>query len=193
MINEELITSKEDILDASSRTLKEAKRMNKILSEMLELSKLESRNEVNKEKINLSNLVSEIIETKKEDIKKRGLEIVLNLSEYSILMNSCHAYQMINNLIDNAIKYNKENGKVIITIDKEKNHLSVEDTGVGIKEEDLDRIYERFYRVDKARSKDVGGTGLGLAIVKHVCSVYDFTISTNSIYNQGTKITINFR
>lgn len=193
MISEGLLVSKEDILDASTRTLKEARRMNKILTEMLELSKLESRNEVNIEEVNISNVISEILESKVEDLKKKSIEMKLELSDLRVMMNYNHAHQLFNNLIDNAIKYNKDNGKVTISMDISRRTVSVIDTGIGIKEENLDRIYERFYRVDKARSKDVGGTGLGLAIVKHVCSVYNFAIDTTSQINVGTNITIHLK
>ena len=96
------------------------------------------------------------------------------------------------NLIDNGIKYNKHNGQVILEAkhDNDKLFLIIEDTGIGIPEDHRDRVFERFYRVDKSRSKQVGGTGLGLAIVKHVVKDLKGTISLESIYGQGTKFLI---
>jgi two-component system phosphate regulon sensor histidine kinase PhoR len=193
MISEGLLVSNEDVLDATTRTLKEARRMNKILTEMLELSKLESRNEVLIEEVNLSSIIKDILESKVEELKKKNIKVIPELFELKVMMNYNHVYQLFNNLIDNAIKYNKDNGTVTITIDFANKTASVIDTGIGIKEEELDRIYERFYRVDKARSKDVGGTGLGLAIVKHVCSLYELKIDTKSSINIGTSITIHFK
>ena len=100
--------------------------------------------------------------------------------------------QLLINLIDNGIKYNKNNGKLILEAkhDNESLLLTIEDTGVGILEEHRDRIFERFYRVDKSRSKQVGGTGLGLAIVKHVIKDLRGTIRLESTYGKGTKFLI---
>ncbi|MEA1976163.1 MAG: ATP-binding protein, partial [Bacillota bacterium] len=100
--------------------------------------------------------------------------------------------QIIINLIDNAIKYNKENGKVTIEAYQEnkKIYIIIEDTGIGINEKHLDRLFERFYRVDKSRSKTVGGTGLGLAIVKHALMNLNGSIDVESKEKIGTKFTI---
>ncbi|MDY3762110.1 MAG: ATP-binding protein, partial [Candidatus Onthovivens sp.] len=95
---------------------------------------------------------------------------------------------------DNAIKYNKTNGKITIKLQEVSNNviLSVKDTGIGIPKEDLDRIFERFYRVDKSRSKDSGGTGLGLAIVKHSLIVNNATIKVESELKKGSTFTVTF-
>ena len=103
-------------------------------------------------------------------------------------MDMSHALALVRNLIDNAIKYNKEAGSIKITLDE--NYLVIEDTGIGIPIADQTRIFERFYRVDKAKSKTLGGTGLGLAIVKHVCEIYNFKISVDSKLDIGTKFDI---
>ena len=95
---------------------------------------------------------------------------------------------MISNLIDNAIKYNKVNGGVFITL--KNNILSIRDEGIGISSEDINRIFERFYRVDKSRSRELGGTGLGLSIVKHICNKYHYDLSVDSILGIGTTFTI---
>lgn len=102
--------------------------------------------------------------------------------------------QLLINLIDNAIKYNKEDGHVIVSIDLKHRHLElrIEDTGVGMEEGHIDRIFERFYRVDKARTRTVGGTGLGLAIVKHIVIAFKGTIHVDSKAGQGTRFTMVF-
>ena len=102
--------------------------------------------------------------------------------------------QLILNLIDNAIKYSKEEGfvRLILLEDSKKILFSVEDDGIGIPSEDIDRIFERFYRVDKARSKQVGGTGLGLAIVKHIVLNLNGNIKVHSELNKGSKFIIEF-
>ena len=94
--------------------------------------------------------------------------------------------------MDNAIKYTKDKGIIKVLISKNKSYitLEIEDTGLGIPKEDLDRIFERFYRVDKARSRQLGGTGLGLSIVKHIVSLHDGKIDISSEINRGTKVTI---
>ena len=102
--------------------------------------------------------------------------------------------EIIYNLCDNAIKYNKENGNVDITIKKETDKiiLTVSDSGIGIPKSQQDRIFERFYRVDKSRSKNEGGTGLGLSIVKHGVMFLGAQLSLESKPEQGTTVTITF-
>ncbi|HMA58687.1 MAG TPA: ATP-binding protein [Halanaerobiales bacterium] len=104
-------------------------------------------------------------------------------------MNKSQIENLLINLIDNAIKYNKESGKIFIRAYQEngKVYLEVEDTGFGIPKEDQDRIFERFYRVDKARSKEVGGTGIGLSIVKHIVKGHNSEINVKSVEGQGTN------
>ena len=103
-------------------------------------------------------------------------------------------YEMVYNVCDNAVKYNKENGAVTITVggDEKTASVSVEDTGIGIPKEDIDRIFERFYRVDKSHSKAVGGTGLGLSIVKHGAIIHHAHIHVHSTLGQGTESILEF-
>jgi two-component system phosphate regulon sensor histidine kinase PhoR len=100
--------------------------------------------------------------------------------------------QALANLIDNAIKYSDENGEVIVRVEEEEGlaSIAVTDDGVGIPEKDLPRIFERFYRVDKARSRELGGTGLGLAIVKHIALVHGGTVQVESELGRGSTFTI---
>ena len=101
---------------------------------------------------------------------------------------------MIFNLCDNAVKYNKDNGKVDINIDNSGGNpkLTVKDTGIGIPAEDTERVFERFYCVDKSHSKETGGTGLGLSIVKHGAKLHNAKIDIDSVLNKGTAITLTF-
>jgi two-component system phosphate regulon sensor histidine kinase PhoR len=96
--------------------------------------------------------------------------------------------------VDNGIKYNKKGGTVNVDVFKTVNSINirVSDTGLGIPEEHRDRVFERFYRVDKSRSKETGGTGLGLSIVKHIAELYDGTVELKSKENKGTQITVTF-
>ena len=102
--------------------------------------------------------------------------------------------ELVYNLLDNAIKYNKDNGKITVFVGESAKgvELSVKDTGIGIPPEDTERIFERFYRVDKSHSKKVGGTGLGLSIVKHVCACHNATIRVKSKVGKGTTIYVTF-
>lgn len=97
---------------------------------------------------------------------------------------------MVYNLMDNAVKYNRQGGNVYIVLSGKT--IRISDTGIGIPEKDRQRIFERFYRVDKSRSKATGGTGLGLSIVKHVAEKHNATITVESTLNVGTDITVDF-
>ena len=102
--------------------------------------------------------------------------------------------ELIENLIQNAIQYNRENGSILVRTGQEDHHsfLSVEDTGIGIPKNQQERIFERFYRIDKSRSRETGGTGLGLAIVKHIAEIHDADITVDSEPGKGTCITVSF-
>ncbi|MDD3382249.1 MAG: ATP-binding protein [Bacilli bacterium] len=191
MIQEGIIKDKKEIELATANTIKEANRMNAILSEMLELSKLENIKKPKIDDVDISLIIKDIINSCSNNIKNKNLSINLDLKDVIIKMNTDHAIHLVRNLIDNAIKYNIDQGFINIKLDK--NLLTIADSGIGIDEEHQTRIFERFYRVDKGKSKELGGTGLGLAIVKHICSLYNFNISLKSKKNQGTEFTIDFK
>ena len=102
--------------------------------------------------------------------------------------------ELLENLVQNAIRYNREGGFVQVTAKEEAGHAqwTVEDNGIGIPEDAKDRVFERFYRVDKSRSRETGGTGLGLAIVKHIAQIHNATVTLDSALGKGTKITVTF-
>ena len=102
--------------------------------------------------------------------------------------------ELVYNLIDNGIRYNKEGGQVVVCLAETENTIifCVKDTGIGISKENQERIFERFYRVDKGRSRETGGTGLGLAIVKHIVAVHHADIEVTSEEDKGTEITVTF-
>lgn len=190
MISEDVISTPEEIEDAVRRTIKEAKRIDKILNEMLDLARIESKFESVIEEINLKNIIHDIIDSFKIEIADKQLNLNLNIEDYIFEMNISHCNQLLNNLIENAIKYNNYGGKLDILLIG--NQLHIKDTGIGIAKENQNRIFERFYRVDKGRSKELGGTGLGLAIVKHICQVYSIGIKINSEINKGTDFVLSF-
>ena len=113
------------------------------------------------------------------------------MNELNLVTSQSDLYKLIKNLVDNAIVYNDKNGKLLIEL--KKNKLTISDTGVGISKEDLEHIFDRFYRVDKARSKESSGTGLGLSIVKHICLLYGYKINVVSKIGKGTTFTILFK
>lgn len=190
MIKEGIIDDKAGISDAINVTIKEAERMNKIILEMLELSKLEGEVVPKFETVDLSLIVSDVLTSFKNEIEAKNITVTINTQKLIVKMNSLNAVTLVRNLIENAIKYNKQNGKLAITI--YDNKFIIKDSGIGIAVEEQSRVFERFYRVDKGKSKQLGGTGLGLAIVKHICNLYKFTIDLQSVKNIGTTITIYF-
>lgn len=190
LLVEKILDDPEELDNTQRKILKESYRMNKIITEMLELSRLESESANLTEKTNLLTIISEILVSYKQQINDKNITVNSNLHDSYHQINNMHADQIIRNLIDNAINYNDIGGKLIVELTQ--NYFLVEDTGIGIPPEDINRIFERFYRVDKARSKSEGGTGLGLAIVKHVAGLYGYDIKVESKLGIGTKIKVTF-
>ncbi len=191
MITEGIIDDEEQIKQYSLKTLKEAKRMNSIIMDMLNLSALEQEEKVKNNDVDLKKLILEIIDSLSQNMQDKKITLDTFILDTTINGDEKLLDELIRNLIDNAIKYNKINGK--ITISLKNNVLKISDTGIGISDENKQRVFERFYRVDKGRSKEQGGTGLGLAIVKHICELYDYKIELDSILEKGTTITIYFK
>ena len=133
-------------------------------------------------------MIYDIIDSLDSKIKEKNITINYQIEKTYINCDRNHCYQLIRNLIDNAIKYNIKDGQINICCNNKA--LSIEDNGIGIDKSNLPRIFERFYRVDKGKSKTLGGTGLGLAIVKHVCEIHNFNISVESQINKGSKFII---
>jgi two-component system phosphate regulon sensor histidine kinase PhoR len=191
LIQQGILTTNEEIQDATLRTIKEAQRMNKLIIEMLDLSRLENNVQTLIEKVNVNKIINDCLGELKPLIEKKNIEVIANLDEISLLASQSDLYKLIKNIVDNAVVYNNENGK--LTINLTKNKLIISDTGVGISKDDLEHIFERFYRVDKARSRESSGTGLGLSIVKHICILYGYKISVESQVGKGTTFVIKFK
>ena len=188
-----ILSTKEEIDNAIDKSINDASRMKKIIFDMLELSSLENETLRPITLINIKGTLKEIITSLEVETEKRGLKILFaNDDDFDIRMNKDDFERLFKNLIENAIIYNKPNGCITINIDRNKRSVSIKDEGIGIKEEDISRIFERFYRVDKARSRRESGTGLGLAIVKHICEYYDYKITVQSTINIGSIFTIKF-
>ena len=173
----------------------EGKRLINLIDDIINLSKLdENNNELKKEPVNLLTVTQDIVAALAQKTKDKN--VTFNISGESVEINAVPhlLYEMIFNLCDNAVKYNKDNGKVDINIDNSGGNpkLTVKDTGIGIPAEDTERVFERFYCVDKSHSKETGGTGLGLSIVKHGAILHNAKIDIDSVLNKGTAITLTF-
>ena len=188
------IVKDSDVKEFGEKIYSEASRMSKLVEDIMKISKLESDKTFEKTELKLKNIVVAIVDSLMIEADKKNVKFKLSLDDCSISGNYDSIYSLIFNLVDNAIKYNKTNGKITIKLQEVSNNviLSVKDTGIGIPKEDLDRIFERFYRVDKSRSKDSGGTGLGLAIVKHSLIVNNATIKVESELKKGSTFTVTF-
>ena len=185
----------ETVVDFSNSIYTEAQRLISLVTDIIKISELDERNEhFVAEKVDLYELSKEIIQSLKMNAEKKNISLNLIGETAHITGVKQILYEMIYNLCDNAIKYNKENGvvDVIINTADDKIKLSVRDTGIGIPQSQQDRVFERFYRVDKSRSKAEGGTGLGLSIVKHGAIYHNADISLESALGKGTAITLTF-
>ena len=173
---------------------KNAARMQHLIDDILELSAIEAGNvSVNQESIPLRSLVEDVVASLSTAAADRNVA-VRNLieSHVQVFADPFRLMQMLTNLVDNAIKFNREGGTVTITCERDdRDRICVTDTGEGIAGQHLDRLFERFYRVDRARSRDLGGTGLGLAIVKHLARAHGGEVAVSSRVGSGTQFTID--
>lgn len=186
----------ETVKDFSLSIYTEAQRLITLVADIIKISELDEKSEhLNDESINLYDLSKEIIKRLKPSADKKNIAVNIDGDNAKIIGDRRIIDEMIYNLCDNAIKYNKHGGKVSITVSDNSDSisLSVADTGIGIPLHSQDRVFERFYRVDKGRSKAEGGTGLGLSIVKHAAMYHNAVVSLKSEIDKGTTITVSFK
>ena len=147
-----------------------------------------------KQPVDLYALASSVLHRLEDTAQKKGISFALSGQRTIVSGVPQVLDEMIFNLCDNAVKYNRENGHVRVCVSTEQEHavLRVEDDGIGIPAADRDRVFERFYRVDKSHSKEIGGTGLGLSIVKHGAMFHNARVSLESELGKGTTVTIVF-
>lgn len=175
------------------RIKKEAQNMTTLINDILMISRLEAGTTVqSKNEFDISLILDEILLSAKPMIDEQKLKVVCNCPSIIINAEYKRIYELFNNVIINAVKYNKPEGSVNINVNcaGKKLHFNVKDTGIGIPDVSQQRVFERFYRVDKGRSKKIGGTGLGLAIVKHIVNYYKGTVTLRSKLGEGTEIDI---
>ncbi len=181
----------EDVRVFAERIRRESNRMLSLVSDIITLSELDEQQILAQgEIVDLHALAEQTIETLKSAAMVRGVSVRLTGGPTEVFGVRALLNELIYNLLDNAIRYNRDNGTV--TVRTAAGQLSVRDTGIGIPKHHIGRIFERFYRVDKGRSKATGGTGLGLAIVKHICEEHHAEIVLESAEGIGTEITVIF-
>lgn len=192
IINEDLPSDKRNRFLAIIQ--KESDRLKRLIEDILLLSSIESKNNLVTENVLLYNIFKEVYEMISYIASSKHIKIYYNFEDENVAIQAYGDYikQLFLNLIDNAIKYTPEGGTVIINQFTRNDEITIEviDNGVGIPKEDQDKIFQRFYRVDKARSRSVGGTGLGLAITKHIVNSLQGNISVESKLGEGSKFIV---
>lgn len=186
----------EDVPRFAKNIFDEAGRLITLINDIIELSQLDENAEgMQKEPVNLYDVAKDIVNRLCPGADKAGVTLSIEGRPCEVTGVRRLLDEMIYNLVDNAIKYNKTGGSVKIAIKRlsGKTVLSVSDTGIGIRKEEQERVFERFYRVDRSRSRDAGGTGLGLSIVKHGAMLHGAGIRLESELNKGTDVTITFK
>lgn len=189
------IAKPENILQFTQKIEKEAGHLIILIEDIIKLSHLDNSDiQIEKTDINLLSIANDVSERLFDIANKRNIKISVKGSDTFISANEIQISELVYNLIDNAVKYNKENGTVTVNVgcDDKSKFISVSDTGIGIPEKYLDRIFERFFKVDKSHSKTINGTGLGLSIVKHIAIINDARIEVKSKENEGTTFKVKF-
>jgi signal transduction histidine kinase len=168
-----------------------ARQLDRLVGDLLDLSRLE------KEKpelapVRLDHLVRDEVERMRKEAEDKGLDVELTTEVVIAMLNHRDVAIAVRNVLDNAVRYTPEGGSIIVDVNRDADHatVSVTDTGEGIPTRDIDRVFERFYRVDSARSRATGGTGLGLSIVKHVAESHRGSVAVESELGVGSKFTI---
>lgn len=194
LLENDMATNEEMKKDFLERIKKETGNMTNLINDILMISRLETKEaQVVLGEVKLARLVKEVCASLEPLAREYQVTMITDCRPVAMYANHQQLRELFGNLITNAIKYNKPDGKVWVTVTTEADEIIVivQDTGVGIPEDAKQRIFERFYRVDKGRSKKVGGTGLGLSIVKHIVNYYNGSIEVESRIGEGTKFTVH--
>ncbi len=193
LLENDMATGENMKKDFLARIKKETKNMTNLINDILMISRLETKEaEVVISDVRICPIVTEVYKALEPLAKENQVTVRTNCKPITMKANTQQIRELISNLMTNAIKYNKPGGTVEVTVTSiaKEIMITVADTGVGIPEDSKQRIFERFYRVDKGRSKKVGGTGLGLSIVKHIVNFYEGSIEVESKLDVGTKFTV---
>ena len=188
------MTTGDDTIRFAGEISKSSNRLLTLINDILRLSELDASTEVPMEEIDLYELAEKCVNMMQINAEKQNVTLMLTGKPTKMQANREMMEELLYNLVSNAIRYNRPYGNVVVSVSREDDHvnLTVEDTGIGISQSDQERVFERFYRVDKSRSKSTGGTGLGLAIVKHVVQCHGARLNMKSQLGSGTRIEIKF-
>ena len=172
---------------------RETERMLSLIGDMLKLSELENTKEINPAPVPLAKMAGEALDVLSAAIGEKAVACDI-AGDATVMGEPAHVYELVKNLLENAVRYNHQGGKVSVIVKNEAGYvwLTVADDGIGIAPEEQARVFERFYRVEKSRSQRNGGTGLGLSIVKHICTLYNWKLSMKSKPGTGTEVTVRF-
>lgn len=192
---ENSLVKKEDIPRFIGHIRKESSRLVSIIDDIIKLSVLDEKSQYSFEAISLDDVVNSVVGSLEPISKTKKVTISHKLSQCTIPAIYSLLHDVVYNIIENAVKYNVEDGKVDITLVdlQDKAVLTVKDTGIGIPKQYHDRVFERFFRVDKSHSRTIGGTGLGLSIVKHAMMKLNGKVSYTSVENEGTTFVLEFK
>lgn len=192
---ENSLVKKEDIPRFIGHIRKESSRLVSIIDDIIKLSVLDEKSQYSFEAISLDDVVNSVVGSLEPISKTKKVTITHQLSQCTIPAIYSLLHDVVYNIIENAVKYNVEDGKVDITLVdlQDKAVLTVKDTGIGIPKQYHDRVFERFFRVDKSHSRTIGGTGLGLSIVKHAMMKLNGRVSYTSVENEGTTFVLEFK
>lgn len=188
------VVAQKDVPQFAEKIHSESQRMIQLVEDIIKLSHLDESEELAMEPVNLYQISEEVLDSLSAKANERHINLHLLGEPAYITGNHALIHSLIYNLCDNAIIYNRDKGDVTVNVTSNKDNivLTVQDTGVGIAKDEQERIFERFYRVDKSRSKKLGGTGLGLSIVKHAVNQHHADIKVESQLGLGTKMTVTF-
>lgn len=190
------LVREEDVTRFAGRIYDETQRLITLVGDILKLSQLDEGHQVvrERERVELRQVCQQVIASLQSAAEARQVQFTLNEEEAAIWGVPQIAYEIIYNLCDNAIKYNREGGSVQVSITAQGDRalLEVQDSGIGISQQEQERVFERFYRVDKSHSKEIGGTGLGLSIVKHGAAYHEAKVELESVLGQGTTFRVSF-
>ena len=173
----------------------EAQRLGRIVDDILDLSRIEGQAIEAPDVVELNEVVNEVVDRLSTFASRKKVEIKTKLNANTVEGDRLQLISLVHNIIENAVKYSEENSQVEVTLDFSKDSstvcLNVIDSGIGIPEIELERVFERFYRVDRARSRQSGGTGLGLSIVRNVATRHGGSVKIDSVEGEGTTVTVD--
>jgi len=185
------MAKKEDVQSFAGKITKQAKRLLNIIEDIIQLSAFDE-GKVAREytRFDLHELAASVVEALQSKADEKHIAVNITGERLQMTANRQMIDELLYNLVDNAMKYNKENGSVVIDLSREGGmcKIAVSDTGIGIPKAHQSRVFERFYRVDKSRSKKTGGTGLGLSIVKHIAEHHGGRVELKSAPGEGTTV-----